>query len=1157
MISFLLLILSIQYSQLFSAYLCGCEFSTRCYIGKNTCCPGLTCQLISTGATQCLEPPSILSKKKCVLTGSKYGCTKSSDCCNPSAVCDSQKLCNFNHTCTYDYKSANPTSSPSRRPNHPSSQPIAKPSRRPIVRPTKQPTKQPYLYPKSHPSSQPNNKPSKQPSKQPICKPSQQPFQKPKSHPSYQPVKKPSSQPSTQPRRNPARSPSSQPSVGPTFQPQHAPSGIPSQQPAVYPSKSPTAGPTLQPSVQPLQQPSSRPSSLPSSRPDDQPSSQPISEPTSQPLLRPSSQPSSQPSQQPTDQPTCQTTSNPTNQPLQYPVVAPSAQPYLMPVVLPSAQPSRRPSSQPIYHPTTKPSIQPFSKPSMQSTSWPSSHPTITPSGKPTQIPTKVPSFPTNLPSSQPLRKPSLQPRQCPSANPTATPSLCPASNPSAKPTICPTLVPTTQPSSLPTQQPVNFPSKEPISEPTGQPTETPSVDPTHQPLLKPSSQPVLFPTLIPTKQPTKQPSSFPTGQPSSLPTNQPLGQPTQVPFLIPTKQPQSSPSNIPSSQPSHQQTYPPTVNPTVYPSRGPSSSPSTEPTIQPSKFPTSAPSNKPFGKPSGRPSLQPARYPSFLPTHQPKSRPTLHPSYYPTKQPLSLPSSVPTHQSISFPTSIPTWKSTSRQPVSISVTFTSSFVITNLTTIPMDSKHRSAFVETIAELLNIPGAVVVLLNATTGLSRKLLSVVYSVESVRITATESLVDFPIHAMNATAFLGHLYLVLFSAVYSGKATEVFRLHLKELNARDSAQPAIVAMVLGDKVTSPTASPTNQVMSDGVKAKANNATGNTALIAGILAGTLGLLCAGIPLFMYFRQESKKKQKQANEKDNLKVVSNTSMLEDEKVLVLMQQSLSVSDLYPNLENVVRSKTVEEPNNNEGTPSFANYYDLFAENDDDRVLLYSNLKNDSESLFHNPLLLKQSSGNRNSLGSSRTLTAGSELFSLYNAAEEDGGSFSESRTGENPQHKGRAMSDSEKSPEHPFHVNVIDSNKLITSSKSTPMRPPKAMQPPSSDPVGLKRSKLLSRNPADVGSSDFDEGTTNFAEDRDMPHSQRFRVIQTKFEYLIQKNSRTMSRASSPMVSDSGRESKLVSVSLEGDGSRSRTGSFSTDRAKVFSPSTDKDVS
>eukprot|EP01035_Chromulina_nebulosa_P034578 gene34578-46407_t len=144
MISFLLLILSIQYSHLLSAYLCGC----------------LTCQLISTGATQCLEPPSILSKKNCVLTGSKYGCTKSSDCCNPSAVCDSQKVCNFNHTCTYDYKSANPTSSPSLRPNHPSSQPIAKPSRRPI---------------------------------------------KPKSHPSCQPIKKPSSQPSTQPLRNPAR----------------------------------------------------------------------------------------------------------------------------------------------------------------------------------------------------------------------------------------------------------------------------------------------------------------------------------------------------------------------------------------------------------------------------------------------------------------------------------------------------------------------------------------------------------------------------------------------------------------------------------------------------------------------------------------------------------------------------------------------------------------------------------------------------------------------------------------------------------------------------------------------------------------------------------------------------------------------------------------
>lgn len=457
----------------------------------------------------------------------------------------------------------------------------------------------------------------------------------------------------------------------------------------------------------------------------------------------------------------------------------------------------------------------------------------------------------------------------------------------------------------------------------------------------------------------------------------------------------------------------------------------------------------------------------------------------------------------------------------------------------------------TLAELLNLPGSAIVLLNATTSLSRKLLSVFYSVESVQITATESAADFP---LNATAYLGHLYLILFSAVYSGKATEVFRLHLKDMNARDTAQPAIVAMILGDKVTSPTASPTtNQAGSDGGSAKANKATVNTALIAGILAGTLGLLCAGIPLFIYFRQESKKKQKQAREKDNLKVVSNSSTVEDEKVLVLVQQS--PSDLYPNLETVVRSKTTEEPNNKEETPSFANYYDLFADNDDDRVLLYSNLKGNSESHFRNPLLLKQS---RTSLENSKCLTLGSELFTLYNVAEDDGGFFSESRTGENPQHKNKAlsgMSDPEKSPEHPFHVHVIENNNMITSSKSTPMRPPKAARAhPSSDPVGLKRSKLLLRSTAELaGSSDSDESGRHFAVDRDMPHSQRFRVIQTKFEYMIQKNSRSLSRVGSPMD----RESKLMSMSIERDGSRSRTGSFSTDRAKVFSSSAEKDLS
>ena len=431
----------------------------------------------------------------------------------------------------------------------------------------------------------------------------------------------------------------------------------------------------------------------------------------------------------------------------------------------------------------------------------------------------------------------------------------------------------------------------------------------------------------------------------------------------------------------------------------------------------------------------------------------------------------------------------------------------------------------------------------------------------------------------------------------------------MDVRDTIQPAIVAVVAGDKVASPTASPTYQVQSDKVNASSTTNTGNSALIAGLLAGTFGLLCCvGIPLFVYFRQESKRKQKRSQEKGThtSKVfLSKSTVAEEEKDIVLVQ--LSQSDLHSNFATAVKNKSSDQQDDKEEAASFANYYDLFTDNDkafDDGLDLYSNMKKDSEDAschnhYHNPLLMSHSNGNRGSLEHAKNSAMASdlftmsnavedecaseaeveveaevfsevdaeedpgELFTLYNVAEEDGESYSEARTGENPQHHRRkataGVSDSERSPDYTFNNRIIDGNTLITSSRSTPLRPPRPMcSQPMSDPVGLRRSKLLSRSSIkSTGSSESDDGGTHFVVDREMPHSQRFRVIQTKFEYMIQKNSRTRSRASSPMERESSRDSGLMTVSLEKDGTRSRTGSFSNDRNKVFSSSTERDVS
>ena len=179
-----------------------------------------------------------------------------------------------------------------------------------------------------------------------------------------------------------------------------------------------------------------------------------------------------------------------------------------------------------------------------------------------------------------------------------------------------------------------------------------------------------------------------------------------------------------------------------------------------------------------------------------------------------------------------------------------------------MDSGHKIAFIDTIAAVIKLPVSDVVVLNST-GVSRRLSTVFYSIERVRITASES--AYSIRDENSTLFLQFLSSMITSAVYSGQATEIFRSKLSSMHIVDVSEPAIVAYVAGDFVSSPTKSPSILIQSDSSSAGNAKSSVNMALVAGVVAGLVGLLCAATPVVMYFRRESKKKEEKGDSKGN----------------------------------------------------------------------------------------------------------------------------------------------------------------------------------------------------------------------------------------------------------------------------------------------------
>ena len=163
----------------------------------------------------------------------------------------------------------------------------------------------------------------------------------------------------------------------------------------------------------------------------------------------------------------------------------------------------------------------------------------------------------------------------------------------------------------------------------------------------------------------------------------------------------------------------------------------------------------------------------------------------------------------------------------------------------------------TIFSILNQTATKIELLNSTV-FARKLVSTHVLIETARITASAK--GLNAYGLNSTLFTNFLNSKLFSAVYSGEATLIFRSQLKSMQIIDATEPVIVAVVAGDSVFSPTVSPTLDVQFDSIpRSKAAKNSLDTSLVAGVLAGLIGLLCVATPIVVYFRRESKKKHQE----------------------------------------------------------------------------------------------------------------------------------------------------------------------------------------------------------------------------------------------------------------------------------------------------------
>jgi hypothetical protein len=549
------------------------------------------------------------------------------------------------------------------------------------------------------------------------------------------------------------------------------------------------------------------------------------------------------------------------------------------------------------------------------------------------------------VPSQQPSKQPMVSPSTQPFLNPSAQISLKPSTIPSYQPSKQPIVI---RPSSRPSKQQLFTPSTQPYVIPSNLPSicpaTHPSIQPSSKPLVIPSCHPSKSPLLEPTNQPFLSPLSFPSFQPFSLPTKQPGLVPSAQPSIIPIKNPSYQPYHLPTKQPHSKPSCQPKFHPTIQSTSKPTIQFVAHPSFQPNKTPSSQPTTFPNVL---QPSSQPSTDPQLTP--YPTNHPTIESSTFPTSgtQPNTY---ISTESPIFLPLEsiIPSFSSTF-----LATRFYSSFIVINVSSPIIGNEYKTAIIKTVGILLNINSSYIMFTKGIISTSQNVVS--FLLETVVILSSESCP----FCENSDYFIANITKLISQAVYTGRATSIFRSELALIGiAYENLLPSIITFIANNNASFPSPQPSKLTNTDSLQVNASVSRANKDLLYGLLIGIIVLICSTGPVYFLFRRASNQSKK--SKEQQMRAASTSS--------VNMKRSGSVRRLADGGANSPNPKSLSAHTGMvtawSNSTSFstnlkecASFYELHDETENGEVKLDQYLKQEnngnSKSFFGGPIVL------------------------------------------------------------------------------------------------------------------------------------------------------------------------------------------------------------
>ena len=338
-------------------------------------------------------------------------------------------------------------------------------------------------------------------------------------------------------------------------------------------------------------------------------------------------------------------------------------------------------------------------------------------------------------------------------------------------------------------------------------------------------------------------------------------------------------PSSCPSTQPSSTPSGAPTTNPSQYPSQGPSCQPSGQPlslpTASPSHQPAGTPSRQPFKRPTVQPSCAPSIQPSITPTGIPLTNPSLHPTAVPSHlmQPFRLLSSAPSHSIIASPTFQEVLKPSSQPSVSTStlISFQTDLSIFGLSEASFSASSIAAKAVEAAAATPINGITPVV----SFVSVKDISSISSPIVFRLLSSSPIgcevhykVAFTISAAATASFSPSAVYTQYTRMISGSVScgnftkslrehggSLFQNTTVPLSSLNFSAYSVKVSSFEKRSIAPSSRPSSSVNAEKLIATRNNPTTVSALIIGLVSGSIALIfgfCYAVYI-VYFRSKS----------------------------------------------------------------------------------------------------------------------------------------------------------------------------------------------------------------------------------------------------------------------------------------------------------------